>query len=515
MKKSIIEFINLLSNKTLKREKGEVYIFSIAIDNYCHESKLNHCIRDSEYLINIISDKSFNKIKQKNIYKLYNQEATKKNIYHQFKLLSKVLTGRDRLILHMAGHSNVEFNTNFFIPYDGEKKYVYSNISNQIINGFISSANHNCIFISNTFNATKDGWWHDKQHWFQEEYKSEQLANIYQSKFSIYSELINFLQNSERHIHKSIWHFTKSKSNSSINKPIIIYEDKRELTNFLENTRANINQLIEKGNYFNVLQKILIISNNNDQRLRDQADALLYYLKEGDESNKLLKPIEENEIKGITKSLVHQVHESGYYLVPSTNLLKAPKDKSQAKIILYTSADVADKSRLRLDEEYRAINLELLRSPNRDEFELVPCLSSRITDLQRELLEKEPYIVHFTGHGTCKGICMIGDDTGNTQIIKNKPLGGLFKLFSKSINCVFLNSCHSSSQSSAIGEHIENVVCMSSAIKDVTAIKFSSAFYMSLGTGKDVPFSFEFAKNSIDLHDCTDKDLPILINKNK
>jgi len=508
MKQSIVEFINLLSKKSSKREKGELYIFSIAIDNYNNESKLNYCKRDSEYLIDIMIDKSFIEIKQKNIYKLYNHEATKSNIYRQFKILNKILTPKDKLIFHMAGHSNIEFNTNFFIPYDGEKDDIYSNISSQIIREFISNANHSsCIFISNTFNELQD------KRQYHREFKTEQSINISKSKLSIYSELINFLENSERFIHKSIWHFTKSKESSTIENPVVIYEDKRELTNFLEKTKININSLVDKGKYENALQQIIKISHNNNTKLRDQADALLYYLKEKEESDKLAKPIEGTEIEGITKNLIQQVHESGYYLVPSPNLLKEPLDKSKAKIILYTSADTADQSRLRLDEEYRAINLELLRSPNRDEFELIPCLSSRITDLQRELLEKEPYIVHFTGHGSCQGICMVADDSGSTQVIENKPLGGLFKLFSNSINCVFLNSCYSSSQSSAIGKHIENVVCMSSAIYDTTAIKFASAFYMSLGAGKDVPFSFDFAKNSIDLHGCSDKDLPILINK--
>lgn len=183
--------------------------------------------------------------------------------------------------------------------------------------------------------------------------------------------------------------------------------------------------------------------------------------------------------------------------------------KYKPKIILYTSADTADQQRLRLDEEYHAINLELLRSKFRDDFELIPCLSSRISDLQRELLEKEPFIVNFSGHSSCQGISLVGDDQGRTQLIQNEPLAGLFKLFSHAINCVFLNSCYSINQSDAISKHIKNVIYMSNAVLDTTAIKFASAFYMSLGSGKDILFSFEFAKNSIDLHGCEDKDKKI------
>lgn len=508
MKKSIIEFINFLSKKKSKREKGEVYILSIAIDDYNFEHKLNYCKRDSEYLIDIIIDKSFIEIKQKNIYKIYDQEATKTNIYRQFRRLNKIITPKDKLIFHVAGHSNIKFNTNFFIPYDGDRADIHTNISTKIITKFITNANHtSCILIFNTFNKFQH------QELYQREFIENHDVQISKSKLSVYSELIRFLENSEQNVNKSVWHFTKSKSTADFQNPIEVYDDTRQLNSFIEETKVKIDKLVNQGNYSKALQQIVRISSNNDIKLRDQAEALLHYMREKKESIKLAKPIENKEVQGITKNLVHKVHESGYYLVPSPALFKEPIDKPKAKIILYASADTADQSRLRLDEEYRAINLELLRSPNRDEFELIACLSSRITDLQRELLEKEPYIVHFTGHGSCKGICMVADDSGNTQIIKNKPLGGLFKLFAQSINCVFLNSCYSASQSTAIGEHIENVICMSSAIYDTTAIKFASAFYMALGSGKDITFSFEFAKNSIDLQGCSDKDLPTLIKK--
>lgn len=511
MKKSIVQFINLLSEGENSSNRGEIYVISIAIDDYDYELKLDYCKRDSEYLIEVIRHKSFVKIKQKNIYRLYDKEATKRNIYQSFRNLRRILTSNDQLIIHVAGHTNHDFRTNFFVPCDGDRNDLFTTISNSYLREFINATRHSsCILILNVFNEGH----HSSLVNERQTASDEEKLDISPNKISIYSDLIRFLETSEKYVDKSIWHFaTSTGPQTSRSMPIEVVEDTRELRKYLNGVKNELDVLIESGNFNDALKKVINISKNNDPRIRDQAEALLHYLKLRREDLNLVKPITKTEAEGLTKNLVHQVHESGYYVVPTSRSLQNPIVKPDVKVILYTSADTADQPRLRLSEEYHAINLELLRSKFRDDFELVPCFSSRISDLQRLLLEKEPYIVHFSGHGKCIGICMVADESGVTQVIKNEPLGRLFKLFSNSVECVFLNSCHSSNQSQAIGKFINNVVCMSNAILDETAIKFASAFYMSLGGGKDIPFSFEFAKNAIDLHGCSDKDLPMLLER--
>ena len=507
MTKAIAEFANSLTKKKTKREEGEFYCFFIAIDDYENELELSHCKRDSEYLINTIINNSSINFKHKNIYKLYDKEATKLNIYNQLRYFNKILTSKDQLVFHIGTHSKVDLNTNFFIPYDGDKSDVHSNISSQIIRSFIADLQVlSCTLILNTYDPDQPVLPSYKD-------KIDNLDKVLSSsKTSVFSDLINFLQKRELNTHKSVWHFTKTTSSKYFEKGMAVYEDNREIKKFNDLTKSRISECIDQGEYKKALEEIARISKNNDPRIRDQTDSLLSMLEQKRSNAHLATPLKEAEIEGLTKSLVHQVHECGYYLVPSPKLLKEEAIKSKSKIILYVSADASDQSRLRLDEEYRAINVELQRSTKRDEFELIPALSSRISDLQKELLDRLPYIVHFSGHGSCQGICLVANEAGITQIVENGPLGGLFQLFSNSINCVFLNSCYSQGQSESIGEHIKNVICMSNSVQDITAIKFASAFYMSLGSGKDVPFSFQFAKNSIDLHGCEGKEIPILIN---
>ena len=43
------------------------------------------------------------------------------------------------------------------------------------------------------------------------------------------------------------------------------------------------------------------------------------------------------------------------------------------------------------------------------------------------------------------------------------------------------------------------------------AILFASAFYDAIGNGRDIPFAFRFARNSLDLEDMPESALPIMI----
>ncbi|MBD0263972.1 MAG: adenylate cyclase, partial [Tolypothrix sp. Co-bin9] len=70
------------------------------------------------------------------------------------------------------------------------------------------------------------------------------------------------------------------------------------------------------------------------------------------------------------------------------------------KKILILSANPTNTDWLRLDEEIREIKTALKRSKYRDNFEVITEGAVRIDDLRRALLDSEPQIVHFSGHGT-------------------------------------------------------------------------------------------------------------------
>lgn len=187
--------------------------------------------------------------------------------------------------------------------------------------------------------------------------------------------------------------------------------------------------------------------------------------------------------------------------------------QNQSKIkILFLAANPLDTSPLRLDKEMRDIETEIIRSRYRDKFEFIKITAVRIKDLQDALLNHSPHFVHFSGHGTNKGIALLDNHTEKTQLVQSEPLANLFRLFSNDVACVFLNSCYSESQANQIRKYIPNVIGMNSVVNDNTAVVFATSFYQVIGTGREIRFAYEFAKNSIDLNNISGSDIPIYLD---
>ena len=94
--------------------------------------------------------------------------------------------------------------------------------------------------------------------------------------------------------------------------------------------------------------------------------------------------------------------------------------------ILILSANPVDTERLRFDEEIREIEEGLRRARHRDRFSINSRLAVRLRDLRRALLDYQPRIVHFIGHGDKKGL-MVEDELGNAVPISAEALSGLFE----------------------------------------------------------------------------------------
>jgi hypothetical protein len=150
------------------------------------------------------------------------------------------------------------------------------------------------------------------------------------------------------------------------------------------------------------------------------------------------------------------------------------------KKILIVSANPTTTDKLRLDEEVREIQDGLQRSRSRDKFELITKWAVRPDDLRRALLDHNPHIIHFSGHGGGNQGLALENNTGEMQMVSTESLARLFKLFKDKIECVLLNACYSEVQAESIHQHINCVVGMNRAIGDRAAIKFAVGFYDAL-----------------------------------
>ena len=186
---------------------------------------------------------------------------------------------------------------------------------------------------------------------------------------------------------------------------------------------------------------------------------------------------------------------------------------SLIKRILVLAANPKGTSRLRLDAEVRDIQAGLRRSKNRDQFELTSMWAVRPRDIQRAMLDVDPQIVHFSGHGTGDEGLVLEDEVGRPKLIEGQALARLFDLFSDRLECVVLNGCYSEVQASSISQYIKSVIGMTQAIGDEAAIAFSVGFYDALGAGRSVAFAYEFGCSAMAMEGISEHLRPVLIQE--
>ncbi len=184
-----------------------------------------------------------------------------------------------------------------------------------------------------------------------------------------------------------------------------------------------------------------------------------------------------------------------------------------AQTILILAANPKGTPQVRLDEEVRDIGEGLQRAKHREEFILEQKWAVRPRDIQRAMLDINPSIVHFSGHGTEGEGLVFEDETGSSKLVDGEALAGLFELFEEQLKCVVLNGCYSEVQAEAIAQHVNYVIGMKKAIGDKAAIEFAVGFYDALGSGKPVEFAYKFGCAAIRLAGIPEQLTPVLKKK--
>ena len=181
--------------------------------------------------------------------------------------------------------------------------------------------------------------------------------------------------------------------------------------------------------------------------------------------------------------------------------------------ILILAANPKNSSTLSLDKEFREISEGLRRSKQRDKFVIESRWAVRADDIRRAILDFDPQIVHFCGHGEESGGLVLEDINGQIQLVKPEAIAQLFELCIDTVECVLLNACYSYKQADAIVEHINYVIGMKQAIGDAAAIKFAMGFYDALGAGRNVEVAYKFGVNAIQLEGISEELTPTIRKK--
>lgn len=134
----------------------------------------------------------------------------------------------------------------------------------------------------------------------------------------------------------------------------------------------------------------------------------------------------------------------------------------------------------------------------------------RPRDLHRAMLDINPQIVHFSGHGAGEKGLIFEDEVGQPKFLSGSALAGLFELFSDQLECVVLNGCYSLEQAQFIAQTIPYVVGMEKEIGDKAAISFSVGFYDAIGAGRTIDFAYKLGCSAIQLEGVPEHLTPVL-----
>lgn len=498
-------------------KNGEIYLFIVGVNSYLKERNLNYCMEEATEFVSIFN--KHNDIKRKNIYSLFDNNATKNNILSYLEEFQKILNTNDRLVIYMAGHGYDTEYSNFFIPYDGNKDNYTSCIPNGLIAKSITQLRSDYVLLFSDLKLANIEFKNYKAQTSVDYLKSLRNEIAHNKKENpLYKEFINFFSKQSYNRVKEAFCFLKDENFLTTDLSVNWnwdYESK--LNALLKEKYTNLLNLIKESKTEQVLQTLTTILENNDSDLHSRVEALQFKLSEINSiSRSSTKEIRQDKkvIKQITCEVIEKINQNGFYLVktPKDKNIRGNKKKPKIKI-LFTSANPRDENFLRLNQEGMLIEFELMKARYRDNFEFIKIKALDINELQDALLNQAPQFLHFSGHGNCDGIAVL-NEYDKAKLVTTKPLAELFKLFSNDIECIFLNSCHSIGQSQEISKHIKKVVCMSNEVPDNVAIHFATAFYKSIGAGRDINFSFDFAKNSIDLNGIKGSDIPVLLTNN-
>ncbi|MFZ4559325.1 MAG: CHAT domain-containing protein [Saprospiraceae bacterium] len=196
---------------------------------------------------------------------------------------------------------------------------------------------------------------------------------------------------------------------------------------------------------------------------------------------------------------------------PTASTAYARDGVSAPSKILFLASNPVEATHLHIDREVRQVEEGIRLAPASGMgIQFRARWAVRARDLRRALLEEEPDIVHFSGHGSPDGIILEAED-GTPRTVSAKALGSLFSLFCGKVQCVVLNACYTEKQAEILLKSgIPYVTGMRSAIPDRAALAFSVAFYDALASGRDYVFAHQYARAALELEGFSCFDVPFL-----
>lgn len=183
--------------------------------------------------------------------------------------------------------------------------------------------------------------------------------------------------------------------------------------------------------------------------------------------------------------------------------------------ILFMASEPADQARLWIGGEIREIQRAIQAGRDRDKFEISIRTAVRPADISQALLDVEPRIVHFAGHGGGpEGSFVAEDETRRGREIPVAGLAHLFRTAGRGVECVIVNACRTERLARALAEHVRYTIGTRQPVGDKSAIMFSVGFYQALAAGRSIEDAFDLGLAQVMMSGGTaDQAAPLLLTR--
>lgn len=128
----------------------------------------------------------------------------------------------------------------------------------------------------------------------------------------------------------------------------------------------------------------------------------------------------------------------------------------------------------------------------------------KAADLISVLTEKQPHILHFSGHGSNEEI-VFEDDAEKSRRVQKRDVIEVFQHLSKRPRIIFLNACWTGENLEGLSYFIDFVIATRRPVFDSAAINFAAKFYEFLGNGEPVRNAFNLARKEFDIKGTSDQ----------
>lgn len=165
---------------------------------------------------------------------------------------------------------------------------------------------------------------------------------------------------------------------------------------------------------------------------------------------------------------------------------RAARTSSKQQVILFTAANPQGHGPLQLSEESAAIERRLAASKHPRDFAFVLRWIVNIDDLMRQLVELNPTVIHFSGHGDPRDGLLLQDEFSRPQSVSGRALAMLIESAAPHVRLVVLNGCYSSALADALCDNVDCVIGMAAWISDREASVVADQFYAALAARRSV-----------------------------